>query len=131
MGSSQHFVSFAHNLFDLAAMPILRSDISDSRMKMFGVIPMHELGKPLSCVNGVVEPFRISRRVLDRLEQRFDKRIVVADSRSRERRNDAEREIERHHRHAFHRIAVVCMQVNALEILPTGNPPEEVAGVRF
>lgn len=67
---------------------ILVSDVADTAVAMFAVVPvnevpLNEIGEPSACMINITESARVTGAILERLEQRLAERIIVADSRSR------------------------------------------------
>src|ERR1043165_5524965 len=94
----------------VALVPCARGHEADAAVEMLGVVPAHERSDPGS---GRIEAGewlrRVARAVLQRPEERLGEGIVVADTRTAERRQDAEPLEGGEHGGALHRAAVVGM----------------------
>ena len=71
--------------FDILAVSFLHgSDVSKSRMQMVIIIPVNEIGHPVTSMIDVSESSRITGGIFQGFEEAFDKRIIVTDPRTAE-----------------------------------------------
>ena len=82
----QRSFSFGQDALDQAIMLLCWSHVSDSRMKMLGVVPaeviLHTLLDPVFLF--VLEPAGVVVRALERAEERLDEGIVIGGFRPAE-----------------------------------------------
>ena len=77
---------------------------------MLGVVPVHKVAYPSAGIFKRIEGIWIGDMVLHRLEQRLDKRVVVAGPWPAVRDSDNDLLQKRHERNAFHRVTVVSLE---------------------
>jgi len=54
-------MSYTQNLVVLAGMPLVRTDVADSAVKMLDVVPVYELAGPVS---GLIQIFESTSNIL-------------------------------------------------------------------
>src|SRR4051812_2895555 len=121
------------------SMTLSRCDIADPAMPVLMIIPVDKAVGPLPRVNEIWEPLlRVGRPILRGAEQRLHEGVVVAHSRTRVRRHDAEPMQHGQHCRGLERRAIVTMQhrsrwqrVNALsERRTSGQMRSMLGGIR-
>src|SRR4051812_29798675 len=109
--------SSSENLDVAAIMAVTRSNVADATVQVLLVVPTDEAGDPHARrVDGGETSGGIRVAVLEGSKQRFGEGIVVGDTRSAERRHDAEALKRCEHGGTLHRAAVVRMQHPASEV---------------
>jgi len=103
-------ISLLKDPFRLAAAELVRCHMSDCRVQMFGVVPSDKVCHPFPGVIKIRKAHRIVDPILQRFEERFDKRVIIAHPRPAMRYLDIQLPQERHQRDAFHRMAIIGMQ---------------------
>src|SRR3954462_375261 len=121
------------------SMTLSRCDIADPAMPVLMIVPVHEATGPLPRGSEICEPLlRVDRPILRGAEQRLHEGVVVAHSRTRVRRHDAEPMQHGQHFRGLERRAIVTMQhrsrwqrVNALsERRTSGQMRSMLGGIR-
>jgi hypothetical protein len=94
-----------------SVMTVVGSYVADSRVKVLGVVPSDETGRPSPCSLQAEEAVaRVGGRVLEVAEKRFDEGIVVADAGAAKRWRNTQVMHGRKHGAALHRRAVVGVE---------------------
>ena len=75
-------VTLAEDLLGLTGSHLVRRHISDGRVHVLVVVPMHEVSHPASGVVHTGEGVGVGDVVLQSFEQRFDEGVIVAGSRT-------------------------------------------------
>lgn len=110
---------------------LVRCHIPDRLVHVLGVVPLHEVAHPLAGIFKLIEGIRIGDMVLHCLEQRLDKRVVVAGPWPAVGDSNIELLQKRHERNAFHRVTVISME--RLEFHPASvqYPSKQRSAVLF
>src|SRR5690606_33693385 len=107
-------VTMPQDLGVAAFVPGLRSDEPDAAMQVLGVVPVNKSRDPFAgLVKTRKRPVRVRRLVLQGLEQRLRKWVVVRYGRAAERGCHVKPLERRQHRGTFHRAAVVGVKGQA------------------
>ena len=112
----QGFVTPGEDLVIEPVASLMRRHESDRGVSVFGIVPVDKPRYPCTGRLDRFEGLRVSDAPFDRTEQALAERVVVADTGTRERRDDSELVKQRWECSALRRTTVILVYIDSIEV---------------